>query len=138
MAPWPTEYMLSRSGGPRWSSSTGAPHILFALTAAAQVTELAVALALARGLLSGYSYALWQTLLMSVVPPDRLARVLSVDTFGVSLLMPAGFIMVGFIGAGVAPYVMIVTGQLIGAALMFGLLVVPGVRKAETSRGLPA
>jgi MFS family permease len=53
--------------------------------------ELAGVLMAVRGFFIGFGVALWETLLMEVVPEDKLSRVVSLDFFGSWGLLPLGY-----------------------------------------------
>ena len=53
--------------------------------------ELAGVLLAVRGFFIGFGVALWETLLMEVVPEDKLSRVVSLDYFGSWGLLPVGY-----------------------------------------------
>ena len=52
--------------------------------------ELAGALMVARGVCVGFGVAIWETMLMELVPEHLLSRVVSLDYFGSFGLMPVG------------------------------------------------
>jgi hypothetical protein len=80
--------------------------------------ELAVALSLMRGFLVGYGVAIWETMLMELVPEHLLSRVVSLDYFGSYGLMPAGLAL----SAGVAGLAPAGTIMAAGAAASIGLI----------------
>ena len=53
--------------------------------------ELAAVLIALRGICIGFGVALWETLLMELVPEDKLSRVISFDFFGSLGLLPLGY-----------------------------------------------
>jgi MFS family permease len=53
--------------------------------------EAAIALVTVRGALIGFSNALWETVMIELVPEDKLSRVVSLDYFGSFGLTPVGF-----------------------------------------------
>ncbi|MGA5285295.1 MFS transporter [Streptomyces griseoincarnatus] len=105
-----------------------AAHVLCAAMALATWLPGAIALAAVRGLCGGLGFALWETLLMQVVTPDKLSRVYSVNLFGTKALMPLGFALGGWAGAHAPAATVIACGQLAGAVLMGSLLLVRRIR----------
>ncbi|MFF2861162.1 MFS transporter [Streptomyces rubiginosohelvolus] len=106
-------------------------HILCAAMALTTWLPGAVALAAVRGMCGGLGFALWETLLMHVVAPDKLSRVYSVNLFGTKALMPVGFALGGWLGAYLPAATVIACGQLAGAALMASLLLVRRIRAVQ-------
>jgi MFS family permease len=53
--------------------------------------QAAIALVTMRGALIGFSNALWETVMIELVPEDKLSRVVSLDYFGSFGLTPVGF-----------------------------------------------
>ena len=53
--------------------------------------EAAAVLVAMRGLFLGFGIALWETLVMELVPEDKLSRVISLDYFGSLGLLPVGY-----------------------------------------------
>ncbi|WP_049580200.1 MFS transporter [Streptomyces sp. SBT349] len=110
-----------------WSSA----HVLCAAMALTTGLPGAVALAAVRGLCGGFGFAVWETLLMHVVAPDKLSRVYSVNLFGTKALMPIGFALGGWVGAHAPAAAVIAGGQLAGAALMATLLLSRRIRAVD-------
>ena len=58
-----------------------------------------------RGALIAYGIAIWETVLMELVPENRLSRVISLDFFGSLGLTPIGYalaaVLAGVLRAGV-------------------------------------
>ncbi|CAM5661229.1 Enterobactin exporter EntS [Streptomyces californicus] len=108
-------------------------HILCAAMALTTWLPGAVALAAVRGMCGGLGFALWETLLMHVVAPDKLSRVYSVNLFGTKALTPVGFALGGWLGAYLPAATVIACGQLAGAALMASLLLVRRIRAVPMS-----
>ena len=54
------------------------------------VVRLAGALMVVRGICVGFGVAIWETMLMELVPDNLLSRVVSLDYFGSFGLMPLG------------------------------------------------
>jgi MFS family permease len=86
--------------------------------------ELAGGLAVLRGFCIGFGVAVWETMLMELVPEHLLSRVVSLDYFGSFGLMPVGLALWAAV-AGLAP-----PGTLIaaGAAVSTLLMLVPLTR----------
>ena len=63
------------------------PRLIWLATFAA-----AAGLSVLRGFLIGFGVALWETMMMELVPDRLLSRVVSLDYFGSYGLMPVGFI----------------------------------------------
>jgi MFS family permease len=89
----------------------------------------------AAAMIYGMSFAtgglVWTNTLQSMVPPERLGRVSSIDALGSFVLMPAGFALAGWLTDSIGPARVFVLG---GAATMglalLGLLH-PAVRKLD-------
>lgn len=112
-------------------SAWTAAHFVCVLAALAPATAIAVALFFVRGTLTGLGIALWETLLMTIVPADRLSRVYSLDTFGSNGLFPLGFAL----AAAVAPLAsaghLIALGQTLAGLLMLALLALRPIRSVQ-------
>jgi MFS family permease len=79
---------------------------------------LALGLAIARGAALGFGIAVWETMLMALVPEGLLSRVISVDYFGSVGLMPIGLVAAGAASDLASPEALLVTGAAL-CALMF-------------------
>jgi MFS family permease len=81
----------------------------------------AVVLMVARGALIGWANALWETILVQLVPENRLSRVISLDYFGTLGLTPVGFALT----AAVAPFFPAASILLVGYSLATVLWMAP-------------
>nr|WP_277349803.1 MFS transporter [Planosporangium thailandense] len=110
-----------------WTAS----HVVCAVLVLLPSVPAAVGLAVVRGLLGGYGAALWETLLMQVVPQDKLSRVFSFDSFGVMIFMPLGYTLASAVAPLAATGTLIATGQLAAGVLMISLLAFRRVRGVQ-------
>lgn len=79
---------------------------------------LALAIAVARGVALGFGIAVWETMLMALVPEGLLSRVISVDYLGSIGLMPIGLVAAAAASELASPEALLVAGA--GAStLMF-------------------
>ena len=69
-----------------------------------------------RGFCIGFGVAIWETMLMELVPTNLLSRVVSLDFFGSFGLMPVGLAVAAAISSLAAPGTIIAAGALISAA----------------------
>jgi MFS family permease len=106
----------------------GGAHLLCALLAMQSATAVAVALSVLRGCFAGYASTLWETMLMSIVPHDKLSRVFSFDSFGASGMLPVGFALAGLLAPLASAGIIITYGQLAAGLLMLGLLLLRPIR----------
>jgi predicted MFS family arabinose efflux permease len=83
---------------------------------------VALALAVARGAALGFGIAVWETILMSLVPEGLLSRVISVDYFGSVGLMPIGLAAAGVASDAASAEVLLVTGAAISAVVFAACL----------------
>ncbi|MBD3003821.1 MFS transporter [Streptomyces sp. 5-10] len=97
-------------------------HALCAAMALSTSLCVAVAISSVRGVLSGFGYAMWETLLMHVVARDKLSRVFAINMFGTKTLMPIGYGLSGWLAQYSSASTLIVIGQLTAAVLMASLL----------------
>lgn len=74
---------------------------------------------------------IWTTLLQQLVPRNFLGRVSSLDWMLSTGLVPLSYALVGPVSDVLGPRATMIGGALIGAVLMFALIVVPGVRDPE-------
>ena len=81
---------------------------------------LAAGAAAARGLLVGFGIGIWETMLMERVPEAMLSRVVSLDYFGSSGLMPLGFVLAASIAGLASPRIVIAAGGVF-AGLLFAV-----------------
>ncbi len=83
---------------------------------------LALAAAFVRGACIGFGIAVWETMLMELVPRNMLSRVVSLDWFGSLGLTPFGLLLVGAVSDLAAPGTLIALGALVALALIaYGL-----------------
>jgi MFS family permease len=101
--------------------------ILFALS---HVYEAAVALVFVRGALIAYGIGIWETVLMELVPENRLSRVISLDFFGSLGLTPIGYALAAVLAGVFAPASIIVAGASIAMVLWLAPLTLRSVREA--------
>jgi hypothetical protein len=81
--------------------------------------------------LTGFGTSLWETLLMHLVPRDKLSRVFSVDTFGATGLLPVGYALAGLAAPLASASHLIAIGQGVAGMLMLTLLFVRQVREVQ-------
>jgi MFS family permease len=74
---------------------------------------------------------LWTTAVQKHVPRELMGRVLSIDAFGGSLLLPLAPVIFAAIVAAVGPSPAFVIGGAIATAIAFLLLLVPSIRALE-------
>ena len=75
-----------------------------------------------RGACIGFGVAVWETMLMELVPRHMLSRVVSLDWFGSLGLTPFGLLLAGAVSGLAAPGTLIALGALISLCLVaFGL-----------------
>jgi MFS family permease len=83
---------------------------------------LALAASFLRGGCIGFGIAVWETMLMELVPRNMLSRVVSLDWFGSLGLTPFGLLLVGAISGLAAPGTLIALGALVALGIIaFGL-----------------
>jgi MFS family permease len=73
----------------------------------------------------------WTHTLQSMVPPERLGRVSSIDALGSFVLMPAGFALAGLLTDSLGPAAVFRIGGAATVALSLLGLLHPGVRKLD-------
>jgi len=105
-------------------------HLLAAIMVGQPLVIVAVILSSGRGFLGGAGGTLWNGLLMRNVPRNKLSRVFSIDTFGVSALTPLGVALTGLLATNARAVIVVVSGQLLGFVLMASLLLKPQIRDA--------
>lgn len=110
-----------------WASA----HLMVALMAMTHSVTLAIFMFFIKGILTGFGVVLWETILMELIPQDKLSRVFSVDTFGSSGMMPIGFALAGILVSTVSAAQLIFTGQAIASVLMISLLLVKRIRTVQ-------
>lgn len=101
--------------------------ILFALS---HHYEIAVGLVVLRGALIAYGIAIWETVLMELVPENKLSRVISLDFFGSLGLTPIGFALAAVLVGVFSPAAIIVAGASIALILWLAPLTLRSVRQA--------
>jgi DHA3 family tetracycline resistance protein-like MFS transporter len=92
---------------------------------------LACLFAVIRGFCIGFGVAIWETMLMELVPTNLLSRVVSLDFFGSFGLMPVGLAVAAGISSLAAPGTIIAGGALISAAMFAVVLTRPWLRKID-------
>jgi MFS family permease len=93
--------------------------------------ELAGALMVARGVCVGFGVAIWETMLMELVPEHLLSRVVSLDYFGSFGLMPVGLALAAGISGLAAPGTLIAAGAGVNAVLLAIVLTRPWLRAVD-------
>jgi MFS family permease len=92
---------------------------------------LACAFAVLRGVCIGFGIAIWETMLMELVPSNLLSRVVSVDFFGSFGLMPIGLIVAAAVSGLAAPGTIIATGAIVSAVMFALVLTRPWLRAVD-------
>jgi MFS family permease len=110
-----------------WAGS----HFVCAFLALQPYGLAGVLLSALRGTLNGFAGALWETLLMQLVPRDKLSRVFSVDSFGSTGLLPMGFVLAGLAAPLASASSLVATGQGVAGILMLSLLFVRQIREVQ-------
>ena len=93
--------------------------------------ELAGALSVVRGVCIGFGVAVWETMLMELVPDNLLSRVVSLDYFGSFGLMPVGLAFSAAIAGLAPPGTIIATGAVVSAGLFAVALTRPWLREID-------
>ena len=93
--------------------------------------ELAALFALVRGFCVGFGVAMWETMLMELVPVQLLSRVVSLDFFGSFGLMPVGLAFAAAIAGIASAGTIIAAGALVSAALIAFTMTRPWLRAVE-------
>ena len=91
----------------------------------------ALVLACLRGGLVGFGVAVWETMLMELVPEQLLSRVVSLDYFGSYGLMPVGLGLSAAVSGLAGPGTIIAGGALLSAALFASFLPRPWLRAVD-------
>jgi hypothetical protein len=73
---------------------------------------------MARGVCIGFGVAVWETMLMELVPGHLLSRVVSLDYFGSFGLMPLGLAVSALVSGIAPPEVLLAAGASISAVLI--------------------
>jgi len=93
--------------------------------------EQAGVLAVVRGVCIGFGVAVWETMLMELVPEHLLSRVVSLDYFGSFGLMPVGLAFSAAIAGLAAPGTLIAVGAGVSALLFVAVLTRPWLRAVD-------
>ncbi len=93
--------------------------------------ELAGALMVARGVCVGFGVAIWETMLMELVPEHLLSRVVSLDYFGSFGLMPVGLALAAGISGLASPGTLIAAGAGVNAIMLAVVLTRPWLRAVD-------
>jgi MFS family permease len=91
----------------------------------------ALVLAAVRGGLVGFGVAVWETMLMQLVPENLLSRVVSLDYFGSYGLMPVGLAVSAAVSGLAGPGAVIAAGASISAVLFAAFLPQPWLRAVD-------
>ncbi|MBA3716950.1 MAG: MFS transporter [Actinobacteria bacterium] len=92
---------------------------------------MACGFAVARGFCIGFAVAVWETMLMELVPSHLLSRVVSLDFFGSFGLMPVGLAVAAGISGLAAPGTIIAAGALVSAVMFAVVLTRPWLRAVD-------
>jgi MFS family permease len=93
--------------------------------------SLACAFAVFRGFCLGFAIAVWETMMMELVPPHLLSRVVSLDFFGSFGLMPVGLALAAAVSGLAAPGTIIAAGALVSAVMFAFVLTRPWLREVD-------
>jgi MFS family permease len=93
--------------------------------------ELAGALMILRGICVGFGVAIWETMLMELVPDHLLSRVVSLDYFGSFGLMPVGLALSAAVSGLASPGTLIAAGAGVNAILLAITLTRPWLRAVD-------
>ena len=93
--------------------------------------ELAGAFALVRGVCIGFGVAIWETMLMELVPDNLLSRVVSLDYFGSFGLMPVGLAFSALVAELAEPSLLLAAGAGVSTVLIALPLTRPWLRAIE-------
>jgi MFS family permease len=92
---------------------------------------VAGALMLLRGICVGFGVAIWETMLMELVPENLLSRVVSLDYFGSFGLMPVGLAFAAVIAPVADPSLLIAAGAGVNAIMLAIVLTRPWLRAVD-------
>jgi MFS family permease len=92
---------------------------------------LAGALMVIRGVCVGFGVAIWETMLMELVPESLLSRVVSLDYFGSFGLMPLGLAFAAAVSGLAPPGTLIAVGAGINAVMLAVVLTRPWLRAVD-------
>jgi MFS family permease len=93
--------------------------------------SVALGAAFLRGACIGFGIAVWETMLMELVPQHMLSRVVSLDWFGSLGLTPFGLLLVGAIAGLAAPGTIIALGAAISICIVAGGLLSREIRSVD-------
>ena len=83
------------------------------------------------GVCVGFGVAIWETMLMELVPEHLFSRVVSLDYFGSFGLMPVGLALAASVSGLAAPGTLIAAGAGANAVLLAILLTRPWLRAVD-------
>jgi MFS family permease len=92
---------------------------------------VAGALMLLRGICVGFGVAIWETMLMELVPENLLSRVVSLDYFGSFGLMPVGLAFAAAVAPLADPSVLIAAGAGLNTIMLAVVLTRPWLRAVD-------
>jgi len=92
---------------------------------------LACGFAVFRGFCIGFGVAIWETMMMELVPSHLLSRVVSLDFFGSFGLMPVGLALAAGVAGLAAPGTIIAIGAFSSAAMFLLVLTRPWLRAVD-------
>ena len=92
---------------------------------------LACGFAVFRGFCIGFGIAIWETMMMELVPSHLLSRVVSLDFFGSFGLMPVGLALAAGVAGLASPGTLIAAGALVSAAMFLVVLTRPWLRAVD-------
>lgn len=105
--------------------------LVFVAFALAPWYALAGALSVVRGVCIGFGVAIWETMLMELVPDQLLSRVVSLDFFGSFGLMPVGLAVSALVADFAPPEVLLAAGAGVSAVLIAIPLTRPWLRAID-------
>jgi len=92
---------------------------------------VAGALMLLRGICVGFGVAIWETMLMELVPENLLSRVVSLDYFGSFGLMPIGLAFAAVVAPLADPAILIAAGAGLNTIMLAVVLTRPWLRAVD-------
>jgi predicted MFS family arabinose efflux permease len=93
--------------------------------------SVALVVSFLRGICIGYGVAVWETMLMELVPQHMLSRVVSLDWFGAFGLTPFGLLAAGAVSNYFAPGPIIAGGAVISMCLVGAGLLSRQIREID-------
>ncbi len=93
--------------------------------------ELASGFAVARGVCVAFGIAIWETMLMELVPDNLLSRVVSLDYFGSFGLMPVGLAFAAGVSGLAAPGTLLAAGAGLSSLLILLAMTRPWLRRVD-------